>query len=376
MFCAGADLKERREHPGKDAEFRAPLLQFWQELAQFAKPLVIAVNGHAAGGGFELSLLGDAVIASESAQFWLPEVQWGGIPGGWGTQLLPRLVGPLRARWIIFNGHRISAREMLGMGLVTHVVPQAEVLDTARAIAKELATRPPTAVAMAKEAIRQALNVPLAQRHRIEEKLLQQAVAAPERGAYARTFCAGSPAEITTMAAPTSAPGHDPVVSAFADWSRTLRWDSLSEKTRKAVKYELLDYLGCLMAGRALMGRPGWVAELADRGGRADAAIVGGPQLPAPIAALANGYYGHVLEYDDTHDEAVLHAGAAAIPAALAAAEYRRMQDPKQFLEAVLLGIEVTCRLGVATSSISSTAAGSTRRCWDTSVRRQPQRIC
>ena len=110
VFCAGADLKERREHPGKDAEFRAPLLKFWHELAQFAKPLVIAVNGHAAGGGFELSLLGDAVVAAESAQFWLPEVQWGGIPGGWGTQLLPRLVGPVRARWIILNGHRISAR--------------------------------------------------------------------------------------------------------------------------------------------------------------------------------------------------------------------------------------------------------------------------
>ena len=111
VFCAGADLKERREHPGKDAEFRAPLLKFWHELAQFAKPLVIAVNGHAAGGGFELSLLGDAVVASESAQFWLPEVQWGGIPGGWGTQLLPRLVGPVRARWIILNGHRIYPKQ-------------------------------------------------------------------------------------------------------------------------------------------------------------------------------------------------------------------------------------------------------------------------
>ena len=191
VFCAGADLKERREHPGKDAEFRAPLLQFWHELAQFSKPLVIAVNGHAAGGGFELSLLGDAVVASESAQFWLPEVQWGGIPGGWGTQLLPRLVGPLRARWIILNGHRISAREMLAMGLVTHVVGAADVLDTARAIAKELATRPPTAVAMAKEAIRQALNMPLDAGIEAEEKLLQQAVAAPERGELLERFAQG-----------------------------------------------------------------------------------------------------------------------------------------------------------------------------------------
>ena len=191
VFCAGADLKERREHPGKDAEFRVPLLKFWHELAQFAKPLVIAVNGHAAGGGFELSLLGDAVVAAESAQFWLPEVQWGGIPGGWGTQLLPRLVGPVRARWIILNGHRISAREMLGMGLVTHVVPAGDVLDTARAVATELATRPPTAVAMAKEAIRQALNIPLAGGIEVEEKLLQQAVASPERGELLERFAQG-----------------------------------------------------------------------------------------------------------------------------------------------------------------------------------------
>lgn len=151
------------------------------------------------------------------------------------------------------------------------------------------------------------------------------------------------------MTATASEIKNDPVVTAFADWSRSLRWNLLGDKTRKAVKYELLDYFGCLLAGRALMGQPGWIAELADRGGRTDAAMVGGPKVPAPIAAKANGYYGHVIEYDDTHDEAVLHAGAAAIPAALAAAEYRRESDPKRFLEAMLLGIEVTCRLGVAT---------------------------
>src|SRR5688572_505928 len=69
----------------------------------------------------------------------------------------------------------------------------------------------------------------------------------------------------------------DAVVQAFSDWSEKLRWDALSEKTRKTVKYELLDYLGCLLVGRALMGIPGWIAELAARGGRADAAIIGGP---------------------------------------------------------------------------------------------------
>lgn len=142
----------------------------------------------------------------------------------------------------------------------------------------------------------------------------------------------------------------DPVVTAFADWSQALSWDALNASTQRAVKFELLDYLGCMIAGRAMMGLPGWVAELAERGGRADAHIVGGARVPAPNAAMANGYYGHVLELDDTHDEAVLHAGAAAIPAALATAQYRNINDPKKLLEAVLLGIEVTCRLGMATS--------------------------
>ncbi|MEI8034429.1 MAG: enoyl-CoA hydratase/isomerase family protein [Betaproteobacteria bacterium] len=191
VFCAGADLKERRENPGQDAKFRAPLLAFWDEVAAFSKPFIVAVNGHAAGGGFELTLLADAVIASQDAQFWLPEVQWGGIPGGWGTQMLTRLVGPLRARWIILNGHRLSAPQMLEMGLVTHVTPQDHVLDTARAIAKELATRPPTAVAMAKEAIRQAMNLPLSQGVIKEEALLQISVASPERQAMLDRFAEG-----------------------------------------------------------------------------------------------------------------------------------------------------------------------------------------
>lgn len=190
-FCAGADLKERRDHPGKDAEFRAPLLKLWHELAHFNKPLVIAVNGNAAGGGFELALLGDAVIAADSAQFWLPEVQWGGIPGGWGTQMLPRLLGPVRARWIVLHGHRISAREMLMMGLLTHVVPADELLDAARGIAQELATRPPTAVAMAKEALRAAFELPLASGIEVEEKCLRQAVDSPERKIMLERFAQG-----------------------------------------------------------------------------------------------------------------------------------------------------------------------------------------
>ena len=144
-----------------------------------------------------------------------------------------------------------------------------------------------------------------------------------------------------------SAPEH--TLDAFIELSQRLRWDHVPAATQASVKRELLDYLGAAVAGRAAAGLPRWLKVLVDMGGRPDARVIGGPRVPAPTAALCNGYYGHVLEFDDTHDEAVLHAGSAAIPAAFAAAGLRGEVSGKEFCEAVLLGIELTCRLGVAT---------------------------
>jgi 2-methylcitrate dehydratase PrpD len=141
----------------------------------------------------------------------------------------------------------------------------------------------------------------------------------------------------------------EPVLDAFVDWALRLRWDAVPEHTRAMVRSELLDYLGAAIAGRAVAGVPAWLKVLIDIGGRPDAEIIGGPRAPAHLAALCNGYYGHVLEFDDTHDEAVLHAGSAASPAALAAAGLRGGVSGRELCEAVLLGIEITCRLGVAT---------------------------
>jgi enoyl-CoA hydratase len=191
VFCAGADLKERRANPGKDWELRRPLLKFWNELWMLPKPLIIAANGHAAGGGFELLMLADAVIVSESAQFWLPEIEWGGIPGGWGTQLLPRLVGPVRARWLALSSARLSAAEVVTLGLATHCVPQERVLERALEVASQLAARPVAAVAAAKEALRHALSTPLAMGVEFEDRLLQIATASPERQAGLERFAKG-----------------------------------------------------------------------------------------------------------------------------------------------------------------------------------------
>jgi 2-methylcitrate dehydratase PrpD len=141
----------------------------------------------------------------------------------------------------------------------------------------------------------------------------------------------------------------EPVLDAFIDLSQRLRWSDVPAGTRAMVKRELMDWVGAAIAGRAAMGMPPWLAVLTDCGGREEARVIGGPRVPAHVAALCNGYFGHVLEFDDTHDEAVLHAGSAAIPAALAAAGARGKLSGARFCEAVLLGIELTCRLGVAT---------------------------
>jgi len=138
-------------------------------------------------------------------------------------------------------------------------------------------------------------------------------------------------------------------LDAFIHLSQNLRWEQVPQATRTSVRRELLDHIGAAIAGRAAAGLPRWLKVLIDMGGRPDARVIGGPRVPAPTAALCNGYYGHVLEFDDTHDEAVLHAGSAAIPAAFAASGLRGEVSGKEFCEAVLLGIELTCRLGVGT---------------------------
>lgn len=151
------------------------------------------------------------------------------------------------------------------------------------------------------------------------------------------------------MAAQHSSAVEDPVAAAFAAWSCELRWHALDASVQRAACDELLDFVGDLIAGRAAVGLPAWVDVLLDGGGKNAATVAGGHAATPWTAAMANGYFGHVLELDDTHDTAVLHAGASAIPAALAAAEYRGGIDGPTLLEAIVVGIEANCRLGVAT---------------------------
>lgn len=139
------------------------------------------------------------------------------------------------------------------------------------------------------------------------------------------------------------------MAAAFAEWSCKLRWRDLDASVRRAAHEELLDFVGDLIAGRAAIGMPAWLAILLDDAGVKSATIAGGHRAAAWTAAMANGYYGHVLELDDTHDIAVLHAGASAIPAALAGAELRGGAEGATVMSAIVAGIELACRLGVAT---------------------------
>jgi len=161
-FVAGADINEyvgidltqyvAFQRLGRDAYDR------WEALP---KPVIAAVNGYALGGGFELVLIADLVVASERAKFGLPECKLGLMPGGGGTQRLTRLVGRNKAKELIMTGDFIDAAEAERLGIVNRVVPGEELLPAATALAATIAERAPLAIAMAKELVNDGLDASL-----------------------------------------------------------------------------------------------------------------------------------------------------------------------------------------------------------------------
>src|SRR5205085_1409489 len=150
-FCVGADLKVRRTFTPEDwANQRALLRKMVARMRGVPQPMIAAVHGYALGGGTELAMLADFIVASEDATFGLTEVSLGIIPGGGGTQNLPRLIGRNRAKELIFCARRIPASEALQLGLVNRVVPRADLLDRAVDLADEIMRNSPFAVRQAK----------------------------------------------------------------------------------------------------------------------------------------------------------------------------------------------------------------------------------
>lgn len=160
-FAAGADVREMADAGPADM-VRGYGFQQWDRIRRVATPIVAAVSGFALGGGCELAMLCDIVIASESAQFGQPEIRLGVMPGAGGTQRLTRAVGKSRAMEMVLTGRPITAQEAHAAGLVSRVVPVEVCLDEAKALAREIASLPPIAVRLAKEAVLQAFETPLA----------------------------------------------------------------------------------------------------------------------------------------------------------------------------------------------------------------------
>jgi len=162
VFAAGADVKEMATMAYTEMVDRSAALQSaLTAIARIPKPVVAAVTGHALGGGCELTLCADFRVCADDATFGQPEILLGVIPGGGGTQRLPRLVGPAKAKDIIFSGRFVGAEEALRIGLVDRVVAPAEVYDAARAMAARFVGGPAYALRAAKEAVDRGLETDL-----------------------------------------------------------------------------------------------------------------------------------------------------------------------------------------------------------------------
>lgn len=180
-FCSGVDLKERA---AMDADERwahnRGLNAFAERLARLQVPTIAALNGLAFGGGLEVTLACDFRIAVEGARFSLPEVGLGIVPGAGGTQRLPRLVGPTRAKELILTARRIDAETALEIGLVSKVVSAGSLMEEARVLAREIAANSPFALAYAKAAVDAASETSLEQGLRYETAAIRATLASED----------------------------------------------------------------------------------------------------------------------------------------------------------------------------------------------------
>ena len=172
VFAAGADIRDMAERSAIEMMLRNINL-LWEPIASCPKPVIAAVNGYAWGGGCELAMHADIIIAGESATFCQPEIKVGIMPGAGGTQRLTRAVGKFQAMRMILTGQPVSARDALAMGLCSEVVADAEVQETAVRMAVSIAGMPPIAVAQIKEVVMAGQDLPLNAAIMLERKAFQ-----------------------------------------------------------------------------------------------------------------------------------------------------------------------------------------------------------
>ena len=169
VFAAGADIGDMADR-GAVEQLRRDQTGRWAPLSGFTKPLIAAVNGYALGGGCEVALMCDLIVAGDGARFGQPEINLGIIPGAGGTQRWPRTAGKYAAMEVMLTGAPVTAQRAYELGIVNRVVPAEATISVAQQLAREIAEKPPLAVRMAKEAVLKALEAPLAEGLAFERK--------------------------------------------------------------------------------------------------------------------------------------------------------------------------------------------------------------
>ncbi|MCD5361212.1 enoyl-CoA hydratase-related protein [Chromobacterium aquaticum] len=186
-FAAGADLAELADC-GSIELMQRQVHKLWQAIADCPQPVIAAVTGYALGGGCELAMHADIIVAAESAQFGQPEVKVGVMPGAGGTQRLLRAVGKFRALKLLLTGERIGAAEALAMGLVSEVAADEALETRALELAMQIAALPPLAVAQIKEVVLAGADAPLATALMLERKAYQLLFASRDQKEGMRAF--------------------------------------------------------------------------------------------------------------------------------------------------------------------------------------------
>ena len=186
-FAAGADLKEMSDASSIDL-FKRRSERYWQAVAQTPQPIVAAIQGYAMGGGLELAMMCDLIVAGENAQLAQPEIKVGIMPGAGGTQRLTRAVGKYNSMKINLLGKPFSGREAYEMGLACEVCPDTEVLDRAIAMATTISRMPPLAVQSIKQAVLHGQDASLDAALFLERKAFQQLFASSDQKAGMKAF--------------------------------------------------------------------------------------------------------------------------------------------------------------------------------------------
>ncbi|MBO1073095.1 enoyl-CoA hydratase [Roseomonas marmotae] len=169
-FAAGADIKEMQPRSWPDT-YRHDFIAPWEAVLGVHKPVIAAIAGFALGGGCEVAMMCDILIAADNAKFGQPEIRLGILPGAGGSQRLTRAIGKSKAMEMVLTGRMMDAQEAERTGLVARVVPLAELLPEAVALAQKIGELSPPAVAMAKEAVNAAFELPLREGLRLERRL-------------------------------------------------------------------------------------------------------------------------------------------------------------------------------------------------------------